>query len=505
MGARRATSSRLSLSAACALGAIANICLAVPASATDELAAQSPTVTTEAIAPNPMLTIDQNRATVVDRIMTSWGEALVASDAGLTTEQLQALLAGLRSDYLLAASLTGSLEGLRSVIANGLTATAPARASRAQAKALGDATDDLVYTPVTPCREVDTRSAGGQIPGGSSRDFKVWVSSGGFTAQGGSATNCNIPANPVAVVVNLTAVSPAGFGNFIAYPTGTPTSTSVLNYQSGQSALGNGAIVPVCQPNCTNQLTIAVNGAGADLVMAMTWPASCVAAVDGLLFGCGDAVIGVNPATDSVEVVGNILGTLDRLIGALRSPPRPAAWRISPPSLPVSTAARRLICCSSRSPAPKRPTRASESIWPCCARDAIACSSTTVAVMLPGSATRHVFRDGPGECSLRQALTTASISSRSRHGPTESPGRSTRFWSTAWSASSVRSILPTSARSSAPGSKITSWASYWDCPWGSTSATPTMQPRTRIRRTICCCSWRRLDATISWAFPAPTT
>lgn len=39
-----------------------------------------------------------------------------------------------------------------------------------------------------------------------------------------------------------------------------------------------------------------------------------VSALDGLLFGCGDAVIGVNPATDSVEMVSNILHGLDRLI-----------------------------------------------------------------------------------------------------------------------------------------------------------------------------------------------
>ncbi len=39
-----------------------------------------------------------------------------------------------------------------------------------------------------------------------------------------------------------------------------------------------------------------------------------LAAVDGLLFGCGDAVLGVNPATDSVETVAAILGALDRLI-----------------------------------------------------------------------------------------------------------------------------------------------------------------------------------------------
>jgi hypothetical protein len=68
-------------------------------------------------------------------------------------------------------------------------------------------------------------------------------------------------------VLNITAVTPAGAGNFIAYPTGSPTFTSVLNYQSGENALANGAIVPACVPNCTNQLTIATNGAGADVVI----------------------------------------------------------------------------------------------------------------------------------------------------------------------------------------------------------------------------------------------
>jgi ethanolamine ammonia-lyase large subunit len=42
--------------------------------------------------------------------------------------------------------------------------------------------------------------------------------------------------------------------------------------------------------------------------------------VDGLLFGCGDAVIGVNPVADSVEVVGTILGGLNRLIDLLEIP-----------------------------------------------------------------------------------------------------------------------------------------------------------------------------------------
>jgi ethanolamine ammonia-lyase large subunit len=42
--------------------------------------------------------------------------------------------------------------------------------------------------------------------------------------------------------------------------------------------------------------------------------------LDGLLFGCGDAVIGVNPATDAVEPVAAILSALDRLITSYKIP-----------------------------------------------------------------------------------------------------------------------------------------------------------------------------------------
>src|SRR6266849_6361972 len=45
-----------------------------------------------------------------------------------------------------------------------------------------------------------------------------------------------------------------------------------------------------------------------------------LAAFDGLLFGCGDAVIGVNPATESVDTVAAILLGLQRLISACGAP-----------------------------------------------------------------------------------------------------------------------------------------------------------------------------------------
>ena len=45
-----------------------------------------------------------------------------------------------------------------------------------------------------------------------------------------------------------------------------------------------------------------------------------LAAFEGLLYGCGDAVIGVNPATDSVETVNSILLALNRLVDTYEIP-----------------------------------------------------------------------------------------------------------------------------------------------------------------------------------------
>jgi ethanolamine ammonia-lyase large subunit len=45
-----------------------------------------------------------------------------------------------------------------------------------------------------------------------------------------------------------------------------------------------------------------------------------LAAFEGLLYGCGDAVIGVNPATDSVETVSSILSALNRLVEIYKIP-----------------------------------------------------------------------------------------------------------------------------------------------------------------------------------------
>src|SRR5207253_4616308 len=113
------------------------------------------------IVPSALLTLDQNRATVVERIVGEWGERLARSNAGISAPQLREILSGLRSDHLLAASLAGSVEGLRDVVSGALVRVdAAVSPTLMHTKSLGDTTDDLVYTPVVPCRIVDTRSGG---------------------------------------------------------------------------------------------------------------------------------------------------------------------------------------------------------------------------------------------------------------------------------------------------------------------------------------------------------
>ncbi|MCK7496435.1 MAG: hypothetical protein MZW92_40145 [Comamonadaceae bacterium] len=53
---------------------------------------------------------------------------------------------------------------------------------------------ELVYTPITPCRILDSRfGVGGSFAPGATQAFKATNPGGTFSSQGGSASNCSIP------------------------------------------------------------------------------------------------------------------------------------------------------------------------------------------------------------------------------------------------------------------------------------------------------------------------
>jgi ethanolamine ammonia-lyase large subunit len=75
--------------------------------------------------------------------------------------------------------------------------------------------------------------------------------------------------------------------------------------------------------------------------------------LDGLLLGAGDAVIGVNPATDNVDATCTLLTMLDAIRDRYAIPTQTCVLA-SPPACAQSRAARRWIWCSNRSAAPRR-------------------------------------------------------------------------------------------------------------------------------------------------------
>jgi hypothetical protein len=124
---------------------------------------------------------------------------------------------------------------------------------------LGDIGADLVYTPVDPCRIVDTRNAGGPIAGFTSRSFDVdapdvpW-----FTGQGGNNGPCGIPFDVTrAVAMNVTVTQPDNFGYVTVWAVGSPQPlASVLNFNPGQT-IPNFIIAPV-EPGVGNDFNVFV-------------------------------------------------------------------------------------------------------------------------------------------------------------------------------------------------------------------------------------------------------
>jgi hypothetical protein len=216
---------------------LAGVALVAPHAAAQETIA-------ERAGASALLAIDQHRPTVIERIVAQWGAPLAASGAGLDGEQLRALLADLRADQLLAASLAGTLDGLRDVVANALPTT-PLRGRPLQAKALGDSASDLVYTPINPCRIVDTRGgAGGFLGNNTARDWNTARPGGSFADQGGANNDCGIPGEPAAVLANFAVTGSSQPGVLFASAFNQPPPVaSTLNYAGGQT-IANAVIVP---------------------------------------------------------------------------------------------------------------------------------------------------------------------------------------------------------------------------------------------------------------------
>jgi hypothetical protein len=118
---------------------------------------------------------------------------------------------------------------------------------------IGSLSSDLVFTPITPCRILDTRligaAPGTPIAAGSTMNYYTGAISS-FSGSGGSATDCDLQApglNIAAIAVNFVVVTPSAAGYITVFPSGgvQPTASTV-NYTAG-AIVANSAIVKVLQ------------------------------------------------------------------------------------------------------------------------------------------------------------------------------------------------------------------------------------------------------------------
>ena len=216
--------------------------------------------------PSPLLAIDRNRATVVDRVVAQWGEELARSNAGITQAQLREMLLAMRADQLLAASLVGNLEGLRNVVAAALVSEADIKPSLA--KALGDASQDVTYVPVTPCRLVETRGTFAAVYQGGGAFTPNQIRT--YTLQGGNGVCLSqLPASatPSAVQMQVYGIpTTTGSGDIEILPQGSAFGSSASLVYLATNAFTSSAVMSPA--NIANkQISVQVRGGGAHVAI----------------------------------------------------------------------------------------------------------------------------------------------------------------------------------------------------------------------------------------------
>jgi hypothetical protein len=145
-----------------------------------------------------------------------------------------------------------------------------APAKKLAVAAIGDGTNEDSYTPITPCRIVDTRPAG-RIKKGKVRSFHV-RGTGGFPGQGGQPGGCNIPNDAVAVSLTITSLDATANGGVLrAYPTGTPKPKTIFASADKGVQLSSGGTVGLCATSCGGHaLNVAADVASANVLIDVT-------------------------------------------------------------------------------------------------------------------------------------------------------------------------------------------------------------------------------------------
>jgi hypothetical protein len=226
--------------------------------------------------PDALLQIDLNRAAVVERIVANWSKELAPAQLSAFKDKLNHL----RADQLLAANISGSFDGVLEVMDSSEKAAAALSKTNLldEAKTVGDAEADVVYTPVTPCRFLDTRglnspvNAGGAFTSGQIRPYQVTGA-------------CNVPVGASAVVTQIIMIQPSAAGDIEVLPQGgTFGGTVAMVFQANVFS----SVSLIAKLNVANgQFATQIRGPGGHVAMDILGYYKAPNAINGSLLTAG--------------------------------------------------------------------------------------------------------------------------------------------------------------------------------------------------------------------------
>lgn len=228
--------------------------------------------------------IEAEKAAAVDELMASWQANLNPNlydawselrEVAMKAPAWQVYGASLVGDYNTAAKILKGQASAGKYI-NALSGPQAKQArgfgEKAGANLLGDETGDLVFTPIAPCRMVDTRGSGartGLLLANTNRTFDL-EDDGFSSGQGGDVTCVGIPIDsPTAWAVNVTVVGPySALGAMKAWGAGdTEPSASIINYGPNVSGgIANGLTLTGCSL-CVDDITVRAIGTATHVII----------------------------------------------------------------------------------------------------------------------------------------------------------------------------------------------------------------------------------------------
>jgi hypothetical protein len=196
--------------------------------------------------------IEQDKASAGRDLLNQWQSVL---DPGVYDlyDELGDIVAKAPAWQIYGASKAPDFQTMLSV----LTGRIPAGSLINGSDLVGETNNALTYTPIAPCRIIDTRNTGaGIIPANGTRSFHLEAD--GLATQGGAGACPGLPNfSHKGWAVNITVVGQAGNGWLTVFPfSGAEPSSSTVNFSTGQWSIANGVNVTGCYACAGGDITV---------------------------------------------------------------------------------------------------------------------------------------------------------------------------------------------------------------------------------------------------------